>query len=157
MPDNTQTTIKMAHIIDYWTETATRRNENVTTGMDLYYLSHQSMQELHKNGHFVIAGMNWGRFTALTTMLNREQKAPDSTIAAYNNQTGGILRYCYSINSCIGKKLVLVLPFTFCPTNNWIPRAQFLMRMNSPSMTVITTITVCIWKLGHSEVAVVLI
>ena len=80
MPDNTQTTIKMAHIIDYWTETTTRRNENVTTGMDLYYLSHQSMQELHKNGHFVIAGMDQGRFTALTTMLNREQKAPNTTI-----------------------------------------------------------------------------
>ena len=58
--DKTQTAIKMADIIKHWTQTATKRNKSAITVMDSYYLSHQSMQDLHENGTFVIATMNQG-------------------------------------------------------------------------------------------------
>ena len=64
------------------------------------------MQDLRENGRFVIAAMNQGRFKAFSKMLNREEKAPGSTVSVYNNKTGEALTYHHSIHACVGKKLV---------------------------------------------------
>ena len=80
VPDEAKTTIKMAQIVDQWTETATKRSKSAITVMDTYYLSNQPMQELHHNGRLVIVALNQGWFK------NVELRGESSTYYSFCTQ-----------------------------------------------------------------------